>query len=536
MSELSNSLSPAARNRLFWACFVALVTTAFAFMLRVQLMDTWEQVFDLDKTQKGTIFGAGFWPFGVSIVLFSLVLDRVGYGAAMAFAFCCFIAFACLSIFATGFTMLYWASILGGLGAGTVEAVINPLIADIYKENKTKWLNILHAGWPGGLVVTGVVVLGIGDAISWQLKIALIIIPACIFGVMMLGVQFPISERVKAGISDREMLRQVGWGGAFIVALLIVMELTTNVLGIDMLQNFGAQVVIAGFIAAIYGMFITDTEGDGLEGAIRSFGRPMYIFLLLIMLALATTELGTDAWVKDLLKPAIHSAMGIDSGWVLVYTAAIMMVLRFTCGPLIGVLKPLGVLAASAAVVTVGIWWLSVLADDVAVGAMVILIAATIYAIGQTFFWPTTLGFVAEQFPKGGAMTINLIAGVGMLGVGVLGNPWLGNVQDTQVVAALQASNPEIAADYTTHDKESLFGTYSALTAEGREVALMDWGHHHSQPIQDAQRTGKAEALFAVSILPLVMLVSYLCLMIWFRRRGGYRPVDMHSQDTTLST
>ena len=51
---------------------------------------------------------------------------------------------------------------------------------------------------------------------------------------------------------------------------------------------------------------------------------------------------------------------------------------------------------------------------------MMILIAATLYALGKTFFWPTTLGTVSEQSPKGGALTINAIAGVGMLGVGIL--------------------------------------------------------------------------------------------------------------------
>ena len=503
-------LTPAARTRLFWACFIALVTTAFAFMLRVQLMGTWEADFALDKTQVGTIFGAGFWPFGVSIVLFSLVLDRIGYGHAMVFAFLCFVSFALLSIFATGFSMLYWASILGGLGAGTVEAVINPLIADIYKDNKTKWLNILHAGWPGGLVVTGIVVLGIGDAMSWKWQIALILIPACIFGVMMLGMKFPLSSRVLAGVSYRDMLAQVGWGGAFIVSLMIVMELTTNVLGIESLQNIWAQVGIAAVIAAIYGAYA------------RSFGRPIFVFLLVVMLALATTELGTDAWVKDLLKPALNSAMGIDSGWVLVYTAAIMMVLRFSCGPLIGALKPLGVLAASAAVVTVGIWWLAILAEDLAVGAMVILLAATIYGIGQTFFWPTTLGFVSEQFPRGGAMTINLIAGVGMLGVGVLGNPWLGNVQDTRVVEALQAGNPTIAAEYITPEKPSLFGSYASLTPEAATAPP-----EHAEYIAQAQRAGKADALAAVSILPIFMLVSYLGLIAYYRSRGGYRPVEL---------
>jgi hypothetical protein len=428
----------------------------------------------------------------------------------MVFAFLCFVGFALLSIFATGFSMLYWASILGGLGAGTVEAVINPLIADVYKDNKTKWLNILHAGWPGGLVVTGIVVLGIGDSISWQWKIGLILIPACTFGVMMLGMKFPLSSRVLAGVSYRDMLAQVGWGGAFIVALMITMELTSNVIGIPALQHFGAQAGIAACIALIYGLYA------------RSFGRPLYVFLLVVMLALATTELGTDAWVKDLLKPAWEAALDISSGWVLIYTASIMMVLRFTCGPIVGALKPLGVLAASAALVTIGIWWLSVLADDVAVGAVVMLLAATLYGIGQTFFWPTTLGFVAEQFPKGGAMTLNLIAGVGMLGVGVLGNAWLGNVQDTSVVAALQAESAVVAEAYVGPEKQSLFGSYQSLTPE----AVTATGDA-AEAIAVAQRTGKADALFAVSILPIFMLLSYLGLMAYYRSKGGYKPVEL---------
>ena len=51
--------------------------------------------------------------------------------------------------------MLYFATFIYALSNGTVEAVINPVVATIYKDNKTHWLNILHAGWPGGLVLAG---------------------------------------------------------------------------------------------------------------------------------------------------------------------------------------------------------------------------------------------------------------------------------------------------------------------------------------------------------------------------------------------
>ena len=388
MANGTPGVTISSNTKLFWGSFIALIATAFAFMLRVQLMGTWEQEFSLTKTQAGTIFGAGFWPFGVSIVLFSMVLDHVGYRKAMVFAFVCHVFFAVMTIFANGYWMLYWGSIIGGLAAGTVEAVINPLIATVYKENKTKWLNILHAGWPGGLVITGVVVIFMTGSVPWEYQVALILVPTIIYGFMMLTSHYPVSERVAAGVSYKEMLAEMGWGGAFIVALMIAMELTANVFGIESLQNIYAQVIIAAVLAAVFGSYA------------RSFGQPIFVFLLL----LATTELGTDSWVKDLLGPSMKTAFSsIDepSRWVLVYTAAIMMVLRLVCGPIVKRLKPLGVLAASSLTVAIGIYWLAELGLNPAASAVVIIIACTVYGVGQTFFWPTTLGLVSERFPRG---------------------------------------------------------------------------------------------------------------------------------------
>lgn len=513
------SVGISSEKKVFWTCFIALITTAFSFMLRVMLMDEWTTTFQLTKTQAGTIFGAGFWPFGVSIVLFSLVIDRIGYGKAMAFAFVSHLGFAALTITAgffpeerdLAFRLLYWGSVIGALGNGTVEAVINPVIATVFKNDKTKWLNYLHAGWPGGLVVTGIVVLLLPESITWQTKIGLIILPTLVYGVMMLGSRFPVSERVTAGVSHREMLNEMGWAGAFIVFLMISMELTANVLGIDMLKGFGWQVGLAVVGTLIFAYYA------------RSFGRPMFVFLLLVMLLLATTELGTDAWIKDLMGPAIESAFQIDSGWVLVYTATIMLLLRSFCGPIVENLKPLGLLAASSAIVAIGIFSLSALSRDADSSAVIIFVAATLYGVGQSFFWPTTLGVVAEQFPRGGAMTLNVIAGVGMLGVGVLGNPWLGNVQDKEVTAALLEKDPAIHTKYVTTPKQSLFGEYVALNA----TAAGDAPESDRVVIEAAERDGKSAALRTVTILPLLMLGSYIGLILYFRSRGGYRPVDI---------
>ena len=74
----------------FWGCFIALITTAFAFITRAFLVNDptlWPATFGLDKVQGQELFGAGIWPFAISIIVFSLIIDRVGYRAAMFFSF-----------------------------------------------------------------------------------------------------------------------------------------------------------------------------------------------------------------------------------------------------------------------------------------------------------------------------------------------------------------------------------------------------------------------------------------------------------------
>ena len=499
-------------QKLFWACFISLIATAFAFMLRIMLMDTWEAEFALSQTEKGQIFGAGLWPFGVSIVLFSLFIDKIGYGKAFVFAFICHVAFALMVYFAdetNGYQMLYWGSVIGALGNGTIEAAINPVIATVFRKDKTKWLNILHAGWPGGLVITGIVMLTLPEGIEWRTKILLILIPTVIYGVMMIGMRFPVSERVAAGVTHRDMLKEVGWGGALLVTFLISAELC-NAFAVD---PDARKWVVIGSVLLFTGIY---------AAYVKHFGRPMFVFLLLVMVLLATTELGTDSWIKDLLGPTMNEVFGIDSGWVLVYTAFLMMVLRLFCGPIVEALRPLGILAVSSALAAIGIYALGTVD-----AAILIFLAATVYGIGQTFFWPTTLGLVSERFPRGGAMTINVIAGVGMLGVGVLGNPWLGNVQDRHIADALKAEKPAIYEQYVTVPKTSVFGEYKALDAEAVKKA----DDATKKAINDTKDVGKRSAMRAVVILPLLMLLCYIGLMFYFRGRGGYRALDVHAGD-----
>src|SRR5690606_25676033 len=212
-------------KKLFLACYVALVTTSFGFILRALTLPQWGDEFNLTNTQIGEIAGVGLWPFAISIVLFSLIIDKVGYKNSMIFAFICHIASAVLTFFADGYTMLYIATFIMALGNGTVEAVTNPAVATMFPKEKPKWLNMLHAGWPAGLVLGGILALIMGPETNWKLKIILVLLPAVAYALMMFPLKFPVNERVQAGVSYLEMLKEVGMGGALIIVALIVFQL-----------------------------------------------------------------------------------------------------------------------------------------------------------------------------------------------------------------------------------------------------------------------------------------------------------------------
>ena len=179
------ALVPRSEKWLFWGCFIALITTAFGFILRVFLMDGWAKEFNFSETQKGELMGVGLWPFAISIVLFSLVIDRIGYKTAMWFGFLCHLVSLAMTVNAKSYEGLYWANFVVALGNGTVEAYINPVVATQFRNDKARWLNILHAGWPGGMVVAGLLALSLPESMAWQTKMWLLALPAVVYAVVL---------------------------------------------------------------------------------------------------------------------------------------------------------------------------------------------------------------------------------------------------------------------------------------------------------------------------------------------------------------
>lgn len=538
------------RSRLFTGCVVALVATAFGFAVRAAILDQWRVEFNLSGEQIGYLLGAGLAPFAVSIILFSLIIDRLGNGVSMAIAFTLHAVSAIVTLAApflladpgaspdavlagqrNGFAMLYLGTFIFALGNGTVEAVVNPVTATLFPNEKTKYFNMLHAGWPGGLVLGGLVAIAVSfvdpsrvPGQLWQWQVGLVLVPTLAYGLLLLGQRFPVQERVAAKVPYFDMLREFGAGSCFIVSFFVVSGLN-QILVILGVPTFAllAQLGIALVVALLFAAYV------------RTLGRPMFILLLLIMVLLATTELGTDSWISDIMRTVLQSpTLGT---LFLVWTSFIMFVLRFFAGPIVHRIGPLGLLAASAAVAAIGLLWLS----KAGTSPMVLFAAATFYGLGKTFLWPTTLGVVSEQYPRGGALMLNAIAGVGMISVGSIGNPAIGAVQDRALTAEILAADPALGKRLIV-TRQGLFGEsfvldpaqraqlseeLAASAARGEGIVAGD-PQHQELVRQDGllvaldSRTKQA-TLGKIALLPVIMLVCYLGLIMYFKAAGGYK-------------
>jgi hypothetical protein len=335
----------------------------------------------------------------------------------------------------------------------------------------------------------------------WQWQMGLLLLPIAAYGVLLFGQSFPKQERVAAGVSYRTMLEEFGWGSAYIVSFLLIMGVSQLFTVLEM-EPIRLEYAALGAIApaALFAFFV------------HSFGRPMFVFLLLVMFLLATTELGTDAWIQDIMGAVLKDPA--KGTYFLIYTSAIMFVLRFFAGPIVHRISPLGLLALSAALAVGGLYALGTARPDVTV----LLAAATLYGLGKSFFWPTTLGVVSEQYPRGGALLLNAIAGVGMISVGTIGGPAIGSIQDSslnQIVAEEMPSvHPQIAKE-----QSGLFEEYEMVDPE--KVKTLPQAQQDQ--IADFQRQTKQQTLTKIAILPAIMCVCYLALIFYFQSRGGYQ-------------
>lgn len=384
------------RTRLFVLSVVSLVTAGMVFSLRASILGDLQRAFFDPKDPVNAaalvtaVAGVAFLGFAISVLVSSPLCDYLGMGRLLALACVLHIGGNLVIIFANPSWSLLackwvlWGGMLGvGLAHGLVEAVINPLIATLYPEDKTHRLNVLHAWWPGGLMIGGLIGFGLAQLSKhwtppigqmWQWEQAVIFIPALIYGGMLIGTKFPPTERRAAGISAGTM-----WKEAL---------------------------------------------------------KPMFLVWFLCMFLTASSELAPGQWVDS----ALTRTVGMQGILLLVYISALMFVMRHFAGPLAHKTSPVGLMWLSAVFAGIGLLMLS-FANSWWTG----LIGATFWGVGVCYMWPTMLGVTSERFPKGGALLLGLMGSAGNFSV-YLTLPQIGRIFDIYKVKAAEQMGTTFAA------------------------------------------------------------------------------------------
>ena len=380
-------MSDIDRTRLFNASCVAIATTGVVFSIRGDILDALGTEFRLSRYELGLLLSPAFWGNTVANVIGGSLVDFVGMRRLFFLSTLGYVAAIFVVLFTPApiggetsqfaFLLLYTGFLLFGLSQGLVEGVVNPLAATIYPTEKTHKLNVLHAWWPGGLIVGGAVAYTLTRAwgldspdvapetlaLGWRVKLAVALITPIAAALLVLRQPFPVTERVRAGVSHSAMFQE---------AL-----------------------------------------------------RPMFLLWFALMWLTASTEVAPGQWIPSL----ITNLTGMQGILILIYTAGLSFALRFFAGGLAHRMSPIGLLAASSVLSMVGLYALSMI--DSAGEAF---LAATLFGVGTAYFWPTMLSVTSELFPRGGAFLLALMGGAGNLAIAFV-LPVIGAWYDTQGAA-----------------------------------------------------------------------------------------------------
>ncbi|NDJ13114.1 MAG: MFS transporter [Acidobacteriia bacterium] len=172
------------KSRIFLVSVLALVTAGMAASIRADIAGELQRLFfdPIDKAHSaemiGAVLGVPFLGFAITIALGSPLLDIIGMGLLLPVSAVCFILGTLTILLAdtissgAGIYNIMWiGAVITGIGWGLVETVVNPLTATLYPDEKTARLNVLHAWWPGGLIIGGLLSYGMNPdgvkAVDW---------------------------------------------------------------------------------------------------------------------------------------------------------------------------------------------------------------------------------------------------------------------------------------------------------------------------------------------------------------------------------
>ena len=524
-------IAPNAK-RLLFAGFLAILAAGIGFGIRGGILANWAADFGFTGAQLGAIGGAGFTGFCFGIIIGGVIVDKIGYGKLVVAAFLFHVLSAFITFGATkgqpqdkAYMFLYIGTFVFALANGTLEAVANPLVSTLFPKNRTHYLNILHASWPAGLVVGGLVgwILGDGMNVSWKLQLGLFLVPTVLYGVAFFGQHFPKSEASAKGLSVGQMLHEVGIMGALVACALV---------GLFFKDQLGS--VLTFFTGSTF--FISPTWGY-ISWAIAlilllvvavktnfSLGAVLLFILFLTHALVGAVELGTDGWIQNITGNILSSKEGKI---LFVFTSLVMFSLRFCAHFIERSLKvsPIGLLFICAVLAVIGLRMVSGI--ETFVGA---LAALAVYALGKTFFWPTMLAVIGDRFPRTGAIAMSIMGGIGMMSAGLLGGPGLGYAKDRFTTEHLTQTAPAAYEQYKapTASKFLFFKEVHGLDGTKLSDAQKAIEKTPDQKlVADASIIGDRKTLKADAYIPAAMAAIYLLIFLYFKTIGGYKPVHI---------
>lgn len=498
----SEGIAPNA-NRLLWAGFMAILAAGVGFSIRGGILGQWADKFGFTMTELGNITGGGLTGAGIIILIGSFIADKVGYGRLMALAFLAHFASAVLTLGAdyafhhsgkpAAFQCLYWGMFLFAVGNGICEAVVNPLVAALYPNNKTHYLNILHAGWPGGLIVGALASYFMNPdgatAIDWKIQMSIFLVPVVLYGLMVVGQKFPKSEASIAGVHYGEMLSQLA--------------------------------------------------------------APLMIMLLFLHVLVGYVELGTDSWIAKITGSIMGSPQ--NGLMLLVYTSALMFALRFFAGPIVHRISPLGLLCVSSLLGFAGLQLLSnangiafcVVAATI-YGCGKTFLWPTMLAVASERF-PKGGAITIGALGGAGMLSAGLLGGPG---IGFKQDYAASKKLEAESVAVYDRYKAEEKNSFLGYEVVGLDGQKVAiLNDDGKELArsnklLVEAGKPENKLTgwwADAEKSaetdkpevngaglfGGRQALKWTSYVPLTMAALYFVLILGFKAMGGYKAVHI---------
>jgi MFS family permease len=315
-STMSNDTAGLDPRRLFLIGNLSIFMIGLGFAVRANIagdiqLELFNQI-DLARSGAmiGSVLGSTFIGFALTLLFGSALVDHLGMKRMMLFSAFGYIAGSAVVVTAalmpvsdSTYWLIYAGFLLTGLGWGAVEAASNPLVAALYPDEKTHRLNILHAWWPAGIVIGGLLGLGLGAlGVPWQWNLLVLALPGALLAWLVWTAAFPVTERVAAGISHGDMYREV----------------------------------------------------------LRSPG--CFVWFICMMFT-ATAELAPGQWVEV----SLTNMVGMPGIVVLIYVSALMFVLRHFAGHIVRFIPPVGLLWWSCLIAAVGLYMLSVAEAPVAV-------------------------------------------------------------------------------------------------------------------------------------------------------------------------